>query len=167
MLKSMYAAVLCGCSAAVGLRIAEWIVPTERFQKQVRLLFSALMLIVLLKPLTHLQLPSMKETDAGAKQYSQKIAALAESAREDAVRESILNALNRELTAHGVSCTVKAVIMHISETGGIMIDEVRITGNLLTGAVYLHEWLGDEISVTGWKEEETCEGADPQVFPEQ
>ena len=47
--------------------------------------------------------------------------------------------------------------MHISDTGSIMIDEIKITGNQLTGAVYLHEWLGEEISVTEWKEEDTLD----------
>ena len=157
MLKSMYSAVLCGYCAAMGLSIAEWIIPMERFQKQIRLLFSALLLIALLKPLTNLNLPSVPAADGGARQFSEKITALADEARENAVRESVQNALNRALSEHQVECTVKEVCMHISDTGSIMIDEIKITGNQLTGAVYLHEWLGEEISVTEWKEEDTLD----------
>lgn len=152
MLEAMQKAVFCGCCAALGLTLAEQILPAERFQKQIRMLFSVLLLTALLRPLTNLKMPEIASDIAGAKAYSEEIAALADSARENAVRESARNALNRELESRKVPCSVKEVLLHITEDGSICIDEVRITGNLLTGAVYLHEWLGADIAVKEWKE---------------
>lgn len=157
MLDSMHTAVLCGCCTALALRIAESIIPMKRFQKQIRLLFSMLMLVVLLKPLTSLEFSVSEWIPAETEQTMQEIAALAESAREEAVADSIHHALNQALTEHHVPCEVKDVIMHISDEGSIVIDEIRISGNLLTGAVYLHDWLGDAFSVTQWEEEKTLD----------
>lgn len=152
MLDSMHTAVLCGCCTALALRIAESIIPLERFQKQIRLLFSMLMLVTLLKPLTNLDFSVSAWQHSDAEQNIQNAAALAEAAREEAVSDSILHALNQKLSERQVPCEVKEIKMHISDTGSIEIDEIRITGNLLTGAVYLHDWLGSAFSVTEWKE---------------
>ena len=151
-MDSVYTAVLCGCVTALALTLAEGILPMERFAKQIRLLFSLLMLIALLGPLTKLELLTNIPEPAAAEQYSEEIAALADSARVSAVKESVLHALENAIAEHKVPCTVKEISLHISDNSSIMIDEVQITGNLLTGAVYLHEWLGDSVLITEWKE---------------
>ena len=53
-MDSMRTAVLCACLTALGLTLAEHILPTERFERQIRLIFTALMTIAVLKPLTNL-----------------------------------------------------------------------------------------------------------------
>ena len=151
-MNSVSTAVLCGCVTALALTIAEGILPMERFAKQIRLLFSLLMLTALLTPLTKLNLLTNAPDPAAAEQYSEEIAAQADSARISAVKESVLHALEHAIAEHKVPCTVKEISLHISDNDSIIIDEVQITGNLLTGAVYLHEWLGDSILITEWKE---------------
>ena len=152
MLEAMHTAVLCGCCAALGLSLAEQILPTERFAKQMRLMVSMLMLLALLRPLTGLDLSAMMPDPAAAEAYSAEIAAMAETARNDAVSERLVSSLNDALEAHSVPCRVLAVRLHNTEEGSIVIDEVIITGNAVTGAVYLHEWLGREIAVTKGEE---------------
>ena len=73
---------------------------------------------------------------------------IADEMREQAAAESIRNALNRALSEHQVNCRVLDVSVHIQSDGCISINEVTAEGNLLTGAVFLQEWLGDDVTVT-------------------
>ena len=54
----------------------------------------------------------------------------------------------RELALRDIPCEVTAVDAHISEDGGIVISEVQLNGNLLTGSICLKEWLGPDIRIT-------------------
>ena len=56
--------------------------------------------------------------------------------------------MNRALEARGVSCRVIGIDLHIQDDGCIIINEVTVCGNSLTGSVYLREWLGDDIPIT-------------------
>ena len=140
-------AVTAACCAALALTLAEGILPAERFHRQLRLLMSLLLMTAVLKPLTGLHLDFPAET-AEAETAAADLTALAEAAYEQALSERIVSALNSALTEHGVGCTVTAVDVHIQEDGSIVINEAVITGNTLTGTVYLREWLGDAVTVT-------------------
>ena len=78
--------------------------------------------------------------------------------QEDALREAVKNGLNAALSERQVPCRVQQIDLHIAEEGGISIDRAVITGNLLTGRVYLREWLGTgpEITEGAYYAEETA-----------
>lgn len=147
-METIRTAVLCACCAALGLSLAEGILPPERFGRQIRLMLAMLMMTAILKPLTKLDFSGVSAEFSDAAETTEEIAALADQARQTAVAESIRNALNRALTENSVPCTVTDVHLHIQADGSIIINEVFITGNALTGSVYLREWLGDETVIT-------------------
>ena len=146
-------AVLAACFAALALTLAEGLLPLERFSRQLRLMMSLLLLTAVLTPLTGLHF-DFKHENAAADAAAEDLTALAEAAYEQAVSERITDALNNALAEHGVSCTVRSVSVHIQEDGSIKINEAVITGNTLTGTVYLREWLGNDVTVT--KEDSTA-----------
>lgn len=146
-MESFRTAVLAACCAALALTLAEGLLPAERFHRQLRLLMSLLLMTAVLKPLTglHFDIPA---EHAAADTAADSLTALAQSAYEQALAERITAALNNALAEHGVGCTVTGVDVHIQEDGSIVINEAVITGNILTGTVYLREWLGDDVTVT-------------------
>ena len=139
--------VLAACCAALALTLAEGVLPAEKFGRQLRLMLSLLMMTAILAPLTQLQL-TLPETDTAAAETAQDLTAAAAEAYRQAYAERITAALNNALAEHHVSCTVQAVDVHIAEDGSIVINEAVITGNTLTGTVYLREWLGETVRIT-------------------
>ncbi|MBR3268996.1 MAG: hypothetical protein IKI58_09810 [Oscillospiraceae bacterium] len=144
MLRS---AVLCGCFASVAFSLAEGILPLERFQKQIRLLITVLLLSVLLRPVLHLKDAELSIQDADVNPQTETLTASLKQAQESAVSESICNALNRALSEKNIACTVSECSLHIDPDNSIIINEVVITGNVQTGTVYLREWLGTEVKI--------------------
>lgn len=143
--------IFCTCMAAMGLRLAEGILPMARFSKQIRTLFITFLLICLLRPLVGLELSSVAP-DLSTDSMTQDMAAMGETARCNAVSTCIQKSLQSELDAHHVECEILDIAVHIEENGGIVIDEVWITGSTLTGTVYLREWLEEGVKITPRKE---------------
>ena len=140
--------MLFACCTALGLTLAEQLLPTEHFARQIRMLTAILMMTAILVPLTKLDLTSFRVGLDAAGAQSQDLQDAAADMQEQAAAESIRNALNRALTERNVNCRVQAVSVHITSDGCISISEVSASGNLLTGAVFLHEWLGDDVTIT-------------------
>lgn len=152
---SIRTAVLAACCTAIGLTAAEYIVPLEKFEKQIRLIFAVIMMTVILTPLTKIGSSSIISEVPESQFTAEEITDNARQMQEQAAAESIRTALNHALTEKESGCTVESVTVHIPETGGIDIIEVKVTGNLLTGTVCLREWLGDSVTIT--------EGGEPDV----
>ena len=146
-MEHLRAAVLAACCAALALTLAESMLPTEKFHRQIRLMMTLLLLTAVLKPLTGLDFSPLTDglpADTAAEDFT----TLAEQAYTEAVAERIVSSLNEALAEHHVNCTVTALDVHIQTDGSIVINEVVIRGNILTGTVYLREWLGDAVTVT-------------------
>ena len=143
--------IFCACMTAMGLRLAEGVLPMARFSKQIRTLFMTFLLICMLRPLVGLELSSVVQ-EVPIMDISEELSAMGEAARCEAVAQSIRKSLDAELHAHHVECEVAEVAVHITEEGGIVIDEVWITGSTLTGTVYLREWLDEGVKITPRKE---------------
>lgn len=147
-MDSIRTAILSACLTALGLTFAEHILPMERFERQIRLIFAVLMTTAILKPLTNLDFSPLYSDETADSFTSDEICSMADQARAEAVCESVMQTLNRELAEHKVPCRVTAVDAHITENGSIDITEVQTEGNLLTGRVYLLEWLGGNVRIT-------------------
>ena len=145
---SIRTAVLAACCTAIGLTAAEYIVPLEKFEKQIRLIFAIIMMTVILTPLTKIGSSSIISDIPESQFTAEEITENARRMQEQAAAEGIRTALNHALTEKESGCTVESVTVHIPETGGIDIIEVKVTGNLLTGTVCLREWLGDSVTIT-------------------
>ncbi len=140
--------MLAACFTAIGLTAAEYIVPLEKFEKQIRLIFAVIMMTVILTPLTKIRSGDFSTDIAESHCFAEDITENARKMQEQAASESIRTGLNHALAEKESGCTVESVTVHISESGGIDIIEVKVTGNLLTGTVCLREWLGESVTIT-------------------
>ena len=140
--------VLGVCLTAAALTLTEGVLPVGKFERQIRLLFAAVLLTVLLRPLAEIRLSGFEQKPDASQTAAADLTELAKQAQEQAICESIRNSLNQQLAEKDIPCTVTGVSAYISEDGSIGISEVRISGNLLTGRVCLKEWLGREIRIT-------------------
>lgn len=140
--------MLCACCTAFGLTIAELLLPAKRFDRQIRLLTAVLMMTAILTPLAKLDLSGFVPDDTAAEIQSADLQTAAIQMQEQAVAESVCRALNRALTEKQVNCRVLDVSLHIQPDGCISINEVTAEGNLLTGTVFLREWLGADVMIT-------------------
>ncbi|MBR3448017.1 MAG: hypothetical protein IKH27_09445 [Oscillospiraceae bacterium] len=147
-MQELQSSVLLICLTALGLTLAEGLLPNHRFEKQIRLITAALLLTVMLKPLAGIRFSGFSASLCESEAEKAELTALAEQAENHAVCESIRSALNRELALRDIPCEVTAVTAHISEDGSIVISEVQLNGNLLTGSICLKEWLGPDIRIT-------------------
>ncbi len=153
-MDSMREGVLCICCAAIGLTLAQGAIPAERFQKQIRLLMTVLMLTAVVSALRGADFSAV-EQDPTESEISTDIAARAKQMQEEAVAGQIRISVNRAFAAHQVNCTLTALYLHISDDGSIVIDRAVLSGNRLTGTVYLRELLGPDVII-----EEADEDAD-------
>ena len=106
------------------------------------------MMTAILTPLAKLDLSGFVPDDTAAEIQSADLQAAAIQMQEQAVAESVCRALNRALTEKQVNCRVLDVSLHIQPDGCISINEVTAEGNLLTGTVFLREWLGADVMIT-------------------
>lgn len=111
-------------------------------------MIAVLLMTAILVPLTKLDLSDFRTDLSAADAQSADLQTIAEQMQEQAAAENICNALNRALTEKQVPCRVLDVSLHIQPDGGISINEVIAEGNLLTGSVFLHEWLGTDVTIS-------------------
>ena len=147
-MENLHTAILFVSLTAAALTLAEGLLPEHKFERHIRLIFAAVLLTVMLKPLADIRPVTFRTKLRDSEAETEDMTALAEQAREQAVCESIKSSLNQELALREIPCEVTAVSAHISEDGSIVISEVAISGNRLTGSVALHEWLGSDIRIT-------------------
>ncbi len=146
-METLKSAIFCVCSAALGFTLAECILPIEKFEKEIRLLLSVLLMTVLLRPLTALHFSYQSEITEST-EIATDIAEQANALRASEAAVRIRNAVNQKLTEEAVPCCVREIRLHICSESGICIDEVIIEGNAVTGAVFLRELLGKDITIT-------------------
>lgn len=139
--------VFCICCGAIGLSLTTETLAAERFRRQLRLIAVLFLLITALSQLRTLDLSVFTEGQTAATQSADEIAERARSVQEQAVADALCRSLNQALDEHKVPCEVTRVELHISESGSIEIDRAFISGNLLTGTVYLREWLGADTDI--------------------
>lgn len=152
-MESVQTAVLCACMTSLGLTLAEGLLPMEKYGRQIRILFAALLLTAMLRPLVGADL-SLPESIVPQADITQDITEAAAEAQAEAVGACIRSRLQQELAAQHVNCEVQSVSVHIQPDGGIVIDEVAVAEYSLTAAVYLREWLGGEVPITDMAQEE-------------
>ena len=139
--------VLCLCCGALGLTLTAQALSSERFRRQIRLIAVLFLLITALSQLRTIDLSAFTSPAGADTAAAADIAERARHTEEQAVAEAIERSLNQAFAEHNVSCTVSRIALHISDAGSIDIDRVFITGDLLTGRVYLREWLGTDTDI--------------------
>lgn len=147
-IENLRTTVLFACCTAFGLTLTKLLLPLEQFERQLRMMIAVLMMTAILVPLTKLDLSGFMPDLSAAETQSADLQTAAAQMQEQAASENIRNALNHALNEKDVPCRVLDVTLHIQPDGCISISEVTAEGNLLTGSVFLHEWLGKDVIIT-------------------
>ncbi len=149
-MDTLQSTVLAVCSVTIGLSFAEHLVDMERFGRQMRWLTVLLLMICMLRPWNNalhtdenLFLPT-----ADKEQQTEELQAAADKLLTACISAQLQQSLNAALQEQKVNAQITAIDVHIAEDGGIDIKGVTVSGNRLTAAIYLHEWIGDEITIT-------------------
>ncbi len=149
-MDTLQTTVLAVCTVTVGLSFVEHLVNMERFGRQVRWLTVLLLMICMLRPWlgglqsnSNISLPVIDEH-----QQAEDLQAAADSLLLKSVSAQLQQSLNAALKEENVKAEITAMDVHIAEDGSIDIKGMTVTGNLLTAAIYLCEWVGDDITIT-------------------
>ncbi len=149
--------VLAVCIVTIGLSFAEHLVNMERFGKQIRWLTVLLLMICILRPWSgglqtdaSLWLPQTEEN-----QHAEDLQQAADRLLQESVSAQLRQSLNAALEEHDVNAKITAIDVHIAENGSIDIKGMTVSGNLLTAAIYLREWIGDDVDITTAETEES------------
>jgi hypothetical protein len=133
--------------AALALSLAGGLADMGKYRRQMRILFTGLLLTALLRPLTGLHLPVFPADDRTAEENALQSYQAAQAMQEEALSARTRSALNQALREQEIPCEVVEVSVHIQADGSIEITEVTAAGNLLTGTVVLREWLGSGVVI--------------------
>lgn len=118
--------VLCACAVSIALSMADMMMPSERFFKQLRFLFSLILMIGVTAPMVKGEVSLQKvmaAADAAPVTDTQEM--VQESVCHSA-EENLEAALTAQLTSAGIGCEALSVQIHIDEDGRISISEVRL-----------------------------------------
>lgn len=116
----------CACAMGITLTIAEHIVPSEVFQKQLRLLFSMIFLLGLLLSLGS-RLSSLPDAVRAAQTAAAPTEEIFAQMVEDETATQLCLALRQELEQNGISVQEITADAHISADGRITISAVRLS----------------------------------------
>ncbi len=155
-MDTLQSTVLAVCMVTVGLSFAEHLVNMERFGRQIRWLTVLLLMICMLRPWrsnlrsdASLWLPQTNEH-----QQAEELQAAADRLLLQSVSAQLQQSLNAALREQNVNAQITAMDVHIAEDGSIDIKGLTVSGNLLTAAIYLREWVGDDITITATETED-------------
>ncbi len=155
-MDTLQSTVLAACMVTVGLSFAEHLVNMERFGRQIRWLTVLLLMICMLRP-WHNNL----HTDASQflpqideQQQAEQLQTAADKLLMKSISAQLQQSLNVALQEQKVNAQITAVDVHIAEDGSIDIKGMTVSGNRLTAAIYLREWVGDEITITATETED-------------
>ncbi|MDD5946780.1 MAG: hypothetical protein PUC41_03155 [Oscillospiraceae bacterium] len=155
-MDTLQSTVLAVCMVTVGLSFAEHLVNMERFGRQIRWLTVLLLMICMLRPWSSnlrsdasLWLPQTNEH-----QQAEELQAAADRLLLQSISAQLQQSLNAALREQNVNAQITAMDVHIAEDGSIDIKGLTVSGNLLTAAIYLREWVGDDITITATETED-------------
>ncbi|MGN0648312.1 MAG: hypothetical protein ACI4J3_06765 [Oscillospiraceae bacterium] len=155
-MDTLQSTVLAVCMVTVGLSFAEHLVNMERFGRQIRWLTVLLLMICMLRPWSSnlrsdasLWLPQTNEH-----QQAEELQAAADRLLLQSISTQLQQSINAALREQNVNAQITAMDVHIAEDGSIDIKGLTVSGNLLTAAIYLREWVGDDITITATETED-------------
>ncbi len=155
-MDTLQTTVLAVCTVTIGLSFVEHLVNMERFGRQIRWLTVLLLILCLLRPWCNglqsdasLSLPEIDE-----EQQAEDLQAAADRLLCESISTQLQHSLNAALQEEKVNAQITAIDVHIATDGSIDIKGMTVTGNLLTAAIYLREWVGDDITITATETED-------------
>ncbi|MBE6854426.1 MAG: hypothetical protein E7501_02090 [Ruminococcus sp.] len=139
--------VACACAVGISLTVAEYLIPSAKFQKQLRLIFSLLLMLGLILPFAR-NLTALPDSVAAAEQTAAPAADEFESLLSEETSLQLCRSLADSLAENGVSVSGITADVHISGDGRITISEVRLScSDPQTAERVLVQLLGEGVAL--------------------
>lgn len=115
----------CACAVGISLAVAEHLLPSAAFHKQLRLMFSLILILGLCLPFVK-NLSALPDAAAAAQAQPPTDAAFQSIVAEE-TETQLCRTLSKALEENGVVVYGIETDVHISEDGRITISEVRLS----------------------------------------
>lgn len=133
LMKNM---IKAACFISVAIMIADMIKPSEKFDKQLKMIFSLVLIIGMLTPILSGKFDLSFADDIGVNtdvDYEDEEDTLNSSLKKS-VESNIEHSLKVSLAQNGILCEKISISVNISEDSSISINEVRIACNNIARA---------------------------------
>ena len=116
------------CFLGISITVFSRLYPSEKFEKQMKTIFSLVFLISILTPILNgnLQLPDISETVAASNTYYQEISTNADEYFIKSVENNISIRLEAELNSKNIFPLEIQTSVNISDDNSISISEVNV-----------------------------------------
>jgi len=117
------------CFLGIVITVFSRMYPSEKFEKQMKTIFSLIFLISILTPILNgnLQLPDISETVAASSAYYQEISVNADEYFIRSVENNISIRLEAELNSKNIFPLEIQTSVNISDNNSISINEVNVS----------------------------------------
>lgn len=117
------------CFLGIVITFFSRMYPSEKFEKQMKTIFSLIFLISIFTPVLNgnLQLPDISETVTASSIYYQEISANADEYFIKSVEKNISNRLEATLNTQNIFPVEIQTCVNISDSSSISINEVNVT----------------------------------------
>lgn len=116
------------CFLGIVITVFSRMYPSEKFEKQMKTIFSLIFLISILTPVLNgkMQLPNISETIAASSSYYQEISVNTDEYFIKSIENNISNRLESELNSKNIFPLEIYTSVNISDNNSISINEVTI-----------------------------------------
>ncbi len=142
--------VLSACSVSLIIGILRMIVPGSKYERQIQIFMSCLMLLAILAPIVESVRtfsPQMYVTDA-ANESANDLIHVADEQVLALAQDEVAAALQQELAQQAIPCSRLSVVMHIDEESRISISSVTVVSTKPQQAeTALRQYFGKDVEI--------------------
>ncbi len=146
-MESFYLISSTACFLGIVIAIFSKLYPSEKFEKQMKTIFSLVFLISVLTPILNgsLTFPDIRETVAASNSYYQEISENTDIYFIKSVENNISTRLKAELNLHNIFPVEVMTIVNISDDNSISISEVNVTISETTDVKKIKSCIADAV----------------------
>lgn len=125
---------ITACFLSIVITIFNTLYPSEKFNKQIKIIFSLIFLLCIIKPITdgNIHLPNIKQTVSVSTDYYTTLSENADEYFVRSVESNISTILEEKLHEENIYPEHIKTSINISENNSISINEVKIVLNELS-----------------------------------
>ncbi len=117
------------CFLGIVITIFNSLYPSEKFAKQLKITFSLIFILCLIKPVIDgsIEFPEISETVSASSEYYSELKDNADNYFIDSIENNISSSLKYYLEENGIYIEEIKTSINISENNSISINEVKVT----------------------------------------
>ena len=148
-MESMKAVVISACVMSLVIGMIQAVVPSGKYERQIRLFTACLMLIGILSPLLDgIRKISPDWDQTVLESYTENLEGASEQQVLALAQEEVAAVLQKELASQAIPCSRLSVEMHIDETDCISISSVTVVSTVPEKAeAAIRRYFGKDVEI--------------------